>query len=240
MKLNGIKLVLTDCEAGKEEAFNNWYNNDHIPEMVMQPELLSAKRYIATAACKGFRYPAPTLDKFKNGTATYACLWYMGGDLEAGHKHMGEAMAKAGDRGHFNGLKALQVENFKLLSTFVKPGTRLEPDGVPYLPHKGILFGIWEMLDPAAEEKCMRWYEDFHIPDLLIAPGFSGGMLLKSTSTLPGAKARYLNLWLTDNDPSEAAKGMMTLAGWVGHPERYLPDVNKMRDLQFVSPYLAL
>lgn len=241
MLMSGLKLVLSDCEAGQEEAFNKWYDQDHIPEMVMQPELIGAKRYVATAACKGFRFPAPTVDKYKNGTATYACLWTMGGDIAAGTKHMRERMAAAGERGSFPGLKRVQVEDFKLVRTFVKPGTKLEPNAVPFLVHKGILLGIWEMIDPspAAEEKCARWYEDFHIPDLLVAPGFNGALFLKSIDA-PAGKARYLDLWFTEGDPVTAAKGMTTHAGWVGKPERQLQGSGQLRDLQFVSPYEAM
>ncbi len=38
-------VALTNPVEGKEEAFNDWYQNVHLPEVVAQQEFVSGRRY---------------------------------------------------------------------------------------------------------------------------------------------------------------------------------------------------
>jgi len=44
----GIFLVYTDIDPQHETEFNDWYNSEHIPELLAVPGILAAARYEAT------------------------------------------------------------------------------------------------------------------------------------------------------------------------------------------------
>ena len=43
----GIFLVYTDVESKHEDEFNDWYNTEHLPELLAVPGILAAARYEA-------------------------------------------------------------------------------------------------------------------------------------------------------------------------------------------------
>ncbi len=47
MKGQGLLMVYTDVPGGHEDEFNRWYNEEHIPERLSIPGVLSAARYVA-------------------------------------------------------------------------------------------------------------------------------------------------------------------------------------------------
>ena len=42
---NAVMLVFMEPAAGTEKEFNEWYNQNHVPERVSVPGILSARRY---------------------------------------------------------------------------------------------------------------------------------------------------------------------------------------------------
>ena len=46
-KGTGLLMVWADVPAGKEEEFNRWYNEEHLPERMAIPGFLSGARYEA-------------------------------------------------------------------------------------------------------------------------------------------------------------------------------------------------
>jgi hypothetical protein len=46
-KRRGIFLVYADIPANYDEEFNDWYNTEHLPELLAVPGILSAARYVA-------------------------------------------------------------------------------------------------------------------------------------------------------------------------------------------------
>jgi hypothetical protein len=46
-KSNGIFLVYVDIDAKHDKEFNDWYNTEHLPELLAVPGILSAARYKA-------------------------------------------------------------------------------------------------------------------------------------------------------------------------------------------------
>ncbi|MCG6121619.1 MAG: hypothetical protein MEP57_02745 [Microvirga sp.] len=51
-----LHIVMVDVEAGDEEAFNRWYDEIHLPDILACPGWLSAKRYASLEG--GPRYVA--------------------------------------------------------------------------------------------------------------------------------------------------------------------------------------
>jgi hypothetical protein len=46
-KGRGIFLVYVDIDAKHDKEFNDWYNTEHLPELLAVPGILSAARYVA-------------------------------------------------------------------------------------------------------------------------------------------------------------------------------------------------
>ena len=46
-KGNGIFLIYTDVDPQHEDEFNDWYNTEHLPELLAVPGILAAARYEA-------------------------------------------------------------------------------------------------------------------------------------------------------------------------------------------------
>ena len=46
-KARGLLMVYVDVPAAVEEEFNRWYDEEHIPERLSIPGVLSAARYVA-------------------------------------------------------------------------------------------------------------------------------------------------------------------------------------------------
>ena len=76
-KGTGLLLVWADMSADKEDDFNRWYNEEHIPELLSVPGVLNAARYEAVKsgpkhlACYELESPAVVdSDAFKNRPRT--------------------------------------------------------------------------------------------------------------------------------------------------------------------------
>ncbi len=56
MKHTALLVMMTDVADEHEQAFNDWYENEHIPEALSLPGMLSAERYRVVG--EGIRYLA--------------------------------------------------------------------------------------------------------------------------------------------------------------------------------------
>ena len=52
-KANLINVVATECAAGKEEFFNKWYNETHIPMLMKYKGIKKVTRYKLTGEVQG-------------------------------------------------------------------------------------------------------------------------------------------------------------------------------------------
>lgn len=48
-------VVYTNAKDGRDDEFNEWYDNRHIPDVLKVPGVVSAKRYVLS----GFQRPTP-------------------------------------------------------------------------------------------------------------------------------------------------------------------------------------
>ena len=61
-------MVMLECEDGWEQEFNQWYDEEHLPERLACPGFLSAKRYRAIEGKPRFlaTYELESLDALKS------------------------------------------------------------------------------------------------------------------------------------------------------------------------------
>lgn len=72
-----IQLVFSNAKEGRDEEFNDWYDNVHVPDLLAIPGVLSAQRYdlLETAINRDPAMPAPA--------HRYLCVYEMEGDVDA-------------------------------------------------------------------------------------------------------------------------------------------------------------
>ena len=72
-----IQLVFSNAIEGRDDEFNDWYDNVHVPDLLGIPGVLSAQRYdlLDTAISRNPAMPSPT--------HRYLCIYEMEGDVDA-------------------------------------------------------------------------------------------------------------------------------------------------------------
>ena len=79
-------LVLSNPSAGKEDEYNEWYDNVHVPEVLATPGMVSAQRY---SLCETEIAKASGAEP----THRYLCVYEMKGDPDTVMASVGEAVA---------------------------------------------------------------------------------------------------------------------------------------------------
>jgi hypothetical protein len=49
----GVMVVMTEPVAGRDDEFNEWYDNVHVPEMLKVPGVSAAQRFVAVPSNAG-------------------------------------------------------------------------------------------------------------------------------------------------------------------------------------------
>jgi hypothetical protein len=64
----GVLIVMTEPLEGKDEEFNEWYDNVHIPELLKVPGFAAAQRFAAVPWTKGELPPRAYLTLYEFDT----------------------------------------------------------------------------------------------------------------------------------------------------------------------------
>lgn len=56
-----ILVAMTNPVEGREDEYNDWYNNQHLQDVVKAPGVVAAQRYVL---CEKQRYPGPYSFKY--------------------------------------------------------------------------------------------------------------------------------------------------------------------------------
>ena len=81
-----LYLVFGNPAEGREDEFNEWYDNVHVPEVLATPGMLTAQRFELrdTELSRAEGVPAPT--------HRYLTVYEMEGDVDATMAKIGEAV----------------------------------------------------------------------------------------------------------------------------------------------------
>lgn len=71
-----VQVVFSNPTQGKEDEFNDWYDNVHIPELLTVPGMLSATRYALHDAAI-YHVEGGAVPEHK-----YMCVYEMEGDVD--------------------------------------------------------------------------------------------------------------------------------------------------------------
>lgn len=106
-----ILLVYTDIDPEHEEAFNRWYDEVHLPDLLQIDGFLAARRYKLSGPSPRNQQPA----------SQYLALYELASDDTRGlMKRLSEEVARLGERGMYPHMRVGSA------ATYVAAGERQE------------------------------------------------------------------------------------------------------------------
>lgn len=143
---NGLLVVWTDIPPEAEAEFNEWYNSEHIPQLVGIPGFLSGKRYVAV-----------------DGKPKYTAIY----ELKDENVMKSDAFLQVRENPTPWSKKMIPLFRDTQIAVFKKIFTYGER------PPKNAEFSLTVRLNtPADHEKDFNtWYNEDHIPALVGVPG---------------------------------------------------------------------
>jgi hypothetical protein len=153
-----IFLSMTNPAPGQEEAYNRWYDEHHLPDMLgLLPQFVAGQRYVAEP---GKQRPGTKM-KWR-----YTCLY----EAQLPHPaslfptltELRKTSPKLPD--------VLQPDSHGWLYQAIGP-RRMSPNGAPAGPHH-LMFALTNAVK-AEEDNFNRWYDEVHVPEVLkYIPGY--------------------------------------------------------------------
>jgi len=204
MEVKGLIAAFIDVPQEHTEAYNTWYDFDHLPEYVGLPGYLAGRRYVATPDCKAVR-PPTSLDEMSNGRASYFTTYLLGTDDIAtvmGHfQDMGTYLRS--EKRIFRHGHVIDVGFYKTEHVAARDDIPVLEPAVPFLGHRGVMAVLANVPDPSKRELVNTWFREAHAPDVMSVPGVVNAMRF-SRFDKPEL-GRYLNLYMLDADPPQVA-----------------------------------
>ncbi len=206
MNTQGIVIALIDVPQEHTEAYNRWYDFDHLPEFAALPGMLLGRRYVAPPEYKTLR-PASPLPELADGRATYCTTYLIGdADFDAVRKRWSErAEELMKQRRMFRHGKIADVGYYRLDYTRVRDDIPVSAAAAPHIRDTGIMIVMTEVADAAQRPEVDQWFRDVHAPDLLGVHGVTAAMRFSRIDTPAG---RYVNLYTLEGDPIETKRDL--------------------------------
>jgi hypothetical protein len=183
-----VWLVATKCtDPAREEEFNRWYDNTHLPDLLAVPGIVAARRYKLSG-------PANP----KEPEAQYLAVYEVDSDTP-------DAVVSSGVAEHRPKWVAAgrMIDCIELISStvFRQIGKHAEAANTG----KAALLVKTACSDPARDAEFNRWYDDIHVPDVTSVPGVIRAQRYKlagqPSKTEP--EAQYLAVYEFDTDDTK-------------------------------------
>ena len=109
-----VMVIQTDCtDPAREQEFNEWYNNIHVPDVLLTPGVI-----------RGTRFALATTPR--EGQSKFLAIYELDTtDFEGVQKSLGEVMAKVREQGRWSDLVKVGgfgLSFYSLISDRVKVG----------------------------------------------------------------------------------------------------------------------
>ncbi len=207
MEMKGISVGFTDCDADADRDFNRWYDLDHVPENIALPEIVTARRYVATDDLLAAR-DSVTIPELADGAGRYIACYLMGVDdfalVEKKMKDLFDDLWKV--RRIFKRARVKYSDKFRLVHALAGKDVDVGPEAVPYLGHSYMNLALTVVEDPGRVEEVEQWWNEVHIPDLVSVPGILGAMRFESV--MEGRERTFMFQFLLDRHPKEMSAAM--------------------------------
>lgn len=222
MDATGIIFAALDCDADAIEAWNRWYDLEHIPPNVALDGIMYGNRYVAPAALHELRLPGS--EAFTEGRSTFLTVYTLTSDVAGVFADMTEYRERLvdADRMFPDEKKAVRLgDGLDLRWVLADPQLRADDCDVAHICHTAI--HVVAVRDGAADH-----YRDVWAPAAVEVRGVSGVLGLESRYQEGGVQ---MLVHLLDGDPAEVVPALRSVTA---HP----PGVEIVVDgpWQLISP----
>jgi hypothetical protein len=206
---NGLLFASFDYAPAREDEFNDWYDQEHVPERLRVPGFLNAQRWVSD---DGQKIAVATYDLETHAVLRSAPYLAVGGDNGSVWTKRVTSIAKS----------ILRFEGEQIV-----PGNLTGPAEA-----NGLLVATMNV-DPAAEAEFNEWYNKEHLPQLAAVPGV---LAARRFQAAPGVDKKYLALYhLTSTDVSRSeAWSKAANTPWTGKMRAQFRDPLVLRCKKYV------
>jgi hypothetical protein len=200
----GMLVVLMNCaEPGREQAFNAWYNDIHVPDVIATEWVTSGRRY---------RNLAPDLQP---NEARYLALY------ETDRWDMEDMLddIRTTHTPRWRDQNRLTTDaRLAMMGVFRKCGPPWRPETSPFATERtgkaditGLLLQVSVCTEPAKEGEFNDWYNRRYVPEAMAAGPFHTAYRYANSVREPEGGRRFLTLFETDApDPASAVSKFLT------------------------------
>ncbi|MGA7418015.1 MAG: hypothetical protein WBW80_08495 [Acidimicrobiales bacterium] len=221
MHATGMICAVLDCDADSIEAFNRWYDLEHVPPNVSLTGVMSGRRYAAPPELHALRItdPSSPLAGGRGSFVTVYTLCQPPAEVVASMAELREVLYDTG-RMRFPAEKKVVRDGgaFELVSAVSSPDLALPAIDVPFVGHHGVL-----MVRRRGSDEVAAWYHEEWSKRVAGLEGVHGVVSLR----LAGGDGDELDLVFLEGDVGERTFALRAAAP-------HHPDVVVMVDAPFV------
>ena len=221
MHATGMICAVLDCDADSIEAFNRWYDLEHVPPNVSLAGVMSGRRYAAPPELHALRIadPSSPLTGGRGSFVTVYTLCQPPAEVVASMAALRDVLYATG-RMTFPAEKKVVRDGgaFELVSAVSSPDLALPAIDVPFVGHNGVL-----MVRRRGSDAVAAWYHGDWSNQVAELDGVHGVVSLR----IAGADGDELDLVFLEGDVADRTAALRAA---VPHH----PDVTLVLDAPFV------
>ncbi len=170
MEPTGIIFAGLDCDADCIEAWNRWYDLEHVPPNVSMPGVMLGRRYVAPPELHAVRRVDPA-SGFAGGRGSFLTLYTLCGDPASAFDDMTVLRDQlyAGDRMQFPPDKKAVREGDVMRLLGATATLTCVPVDVPFVGHTALL-----VVQRRGGDAVAAWYRDEWAPRAVALDGVHG------------------------------------------------------------------
>jgi hypothetical protein len=141
MDVSGILFASVDCDADAIEAWNRWYDLEHLPPNIALPGITIGRRYVATPQLHEVRLPEHPLDGFADGRGVHVTIYTLSGDPATVMADMTAYRDKLEDAGRMFAPEKKVVRAGAVMDLtwgVADPVLKADPCDVPHISHTAV------------------------------------------------------------------------------------------------------
>jgi len=207
----GIIFAGLDCDADSIEAWNRWYDLEHVPPNVSMTGVMLGHRYVAPPALHDLRRALPE-SGFSGRRGTFVTIYTLCQPPESVFATMTTLRDKlyAENRMNFPADKKIVREGDVFRSSWAasSPAIMLPPEDIPFVGHTGIV-----CIQRRGSDDVRNWYRDVWAPRVVNLHGVHGVSSLSSHNR----EGLDMDIVFVEGDVGVAAQLVRTSVGH--HPD---------------------
>jgi len=181
--MKAVLVVLTNPGSpATEDAYNDWYTNVHVPDVLGVPGYVSAIRYRAFPSWQPVPQRYLTIYDLEVRDAAHI--------QQISDEHMRRIGAGEMRRSPDGAMDRATMRAMYYIERAPRQESARNPSDMP----RGVFLAFASPASPATENEMNRWYDEQHVPDVLTLPGFSAAQRYTSTDINMVGQP-----WVTDN-----------------------------------------